>query len=88
MKNAVILCAGAGTKFWPYAEIRCKVMMPISNKPIVAYSVDALTALGFDNIVIVGNKFIEEIRSYFRDYKNVKIISDDKESNENNTGDN
>ena len=78
MKNAVILCAGAGTKFWPYAEIRCKAMMPVSNKPIVAYSVDALTELGFDNIVIVGSKFIEEIHSYFRDYKNVTVICDDK----------
>lgn len=78
MKNAVILCAGAGTKFWPYAEIRCKAMMPVSNKPIVAYSVDALTEMGYDNIVIVGSKFIEEIYSYFRDYKNVTVICDDK----------
>ncbi len=78
MKNAVILCAGAGTKLWPYAQIRCKAMMPVSNKPIVAYSVDALNNLGFDNIVIVGSRFIEEMCSYFRDAKNVTIISDDK----------
>ncbi|NLO44907.1 MAG: NTP transferase domain-containing protein [Clostridiales bacterium] len=78
MKNAVILCAGEGTKLWPYAQIRCKAMMPVSNKPIVAYSVDALTSMGFDNIVIVGSRFIEEIYSYFRDSKNVMVISDDK----------
>ena len=78
MKNAVILCAGAGTKLWPYAQIRCKAMMPVSNKPIVAYAVDDLTSLGFDNIVIVGSRFVEEICSYFRDYKNVTVISDDK----------
>ncbi|MEI6578821.1 MAG: NDP-sugar synthase [Eubacteriales bacterium] len=76
MKNAVILCAGAGTKLWPYAQIRCKAMLPVSNKPIVAYAVDTLTELGFDNIIIIGNRFVEEIRAYFRDSKNVKVIID------------
>lgn len=77
MKNAVILCAGEGTKLWPYAQIRCKAMLPVSNKPIVAYSVEALTALGFDNIVIVGNRFVEEIIAYFRDMANVTVITDE-----------
>lgn len=76
MKKAVILCAGAGTKIWPYAEIRCKAMINVSNKPIVAYSVDALTELGFEQIVIVGNRFVEEIRAYFKNYKNVEIVID------------
>ena len=76
MNTAVILCAGAGTKLWPYAQIRCKAMMPVSNKPVVAYAVDTLTAMGFDNIIIVGNRFVEEIRAYFRDYKNVTIVID------------
>jgi len=76
MKNAVILCAGAGTKVWPYAEIRCKAMIKVSNKPIAAYSVDILTELGFEKIVIVGSSFIQEIKSYFRDYKNVEVIED------------
>ncbi|NLX92751.1 MAG: NTP transferase domain-containing protein [Clostridiales bacterium] len=76
MNTAVILCAGAGTKLWPYAQIRCKAMMPVSNKPLAAYAVDALTAMGFDNIILVGNRFVEEVRAYFRDYKNVTIIVD------------
>lgn len=76
MRNAVILCAGAGTKAWPYAEIRCKPMIKVSNKPIVAYSVDTLLELNFEKIVIVGSRFIEEIKSYFRDYKNVEVIED------------
>jgi len=76
MKNAVILCAGAGTKLWPYAQIRSKAMLPVSNKPIAAYAVDSLTELGFDNIVLVGNRFVEEIKAYFRDSKNVTVITD------------
>ncbi len=76
MKDAVILCAGAGTKLWPYAQIRCKAMLPVSNKPVVSYAVDALTEQGFDNIILVGSRFVEEMKAYFRDYKNVKFITD------------
>jgi len=76
MKNAVILCAGAGTKIWPFAQIRSKTMLPVSNKPVVAYAVDALTQMGFDNIVLVAGRFADEIRSYFRDMPTVRIIVD------------
>jgi len=78
MKNAVILCAGEGTKLWPYASVRCKAMMPVSNKPIVAYSVEALAEMGFGNIVIVANRFAEELTAYFRDEPRVTVILDDK----------
>lgn len=76
MKDAVILCAGAGTKLWPYAQIRSKAMLPIANKPVVAYAADALTAMGFDNIVIVGSRFVDEIRAYFRDDAHVTVLTE------------
>ena len=76
MKNAVILCAGSGTKIWPYAQIRSKTMIPVSNKPIVSYAVEALTEQGFDNIVIVAGRFSEEINAQFRDYTNVTVITE------------
>lgn len=77
MKTAVVLCAGSGTKIWPYAQIRSKTMVPVSNKPIVAYAVDSLTELGFEHIILVAGKFHEEIRRYFRDAQNVQIIVDE-----------
>ena len=40
--KSVILVGGKGEKVWPYNEIRNKTMLPISNKPIVAYTVDAI----------------------------------------------
>ncbi len=76
MKKAVILCAGAGSKIWPYNRIRCKAMIPVSNKPCVAHSVDILCELGFEDIVIVGNLFVEEVKAYFAKYANVKVITD------------
>lgn len=76
MKNAVILCAGAGTKIWPFAQIRSKVMLPVSNKPVVAYAVETLTGMGFDNIILIAGRFADEIRAYFRDAANVRVIVD------------
>jgi len=76
MKHAVILCAGAGTKIWPYAQIRCKAMIPVSNKPVAAYAVESLSDLGFEKIVLVCNKFAEEIAAYFRDNARVCIVQD------------
>ncbi len=77
MKNAVILCAGAGTKIWPYNKMRCKAMLPVSNLPIAAHLVNSLNELGFEKIIIVGGKFVEEMLNYFCDYKNVEIIVDE-----------
>lgn len=77
MKTAVILCAGKGTKLWPYAQIRSKVMMPVSNRPIVAYAVDSLAQLDFDKIVLVAGPFADEVRGYFRDEPRVRVLTDE-----------
>ena len=76
MKTAVILCAGSGTKLWPYAQIRNKVMMPVSNQPIVSYGVKSLEALGFEQILLVAGPFHEQIRACFRDHPKVQVVVD------------
>ena len=76
MKTAVVLCAGNGTKCHPYTSIRNKVMIPVSNKPIVQFSVESLETLGFNNIVLVAGAFHEEIRAWFRDNQKVTVIVD------------
>ncbi len=73
MKTAIILAAGAGTKIWPYARVRPKVMIPISNKPIIAYNVESLIRIGFENIFIAGGMMNEQIKNYFRQEKRVKV---------------
>ncbi len=76
MKKAVILCAGKGEKMWPYTKIRSKVMIPVSNKPIVAHAADTLIELGFEKIVLVCSGFEDEIKNYFRDYPQVVTVTD------------
>lgn len=78
MKHAVILAAGLGTKLWPYAQIRSKCMVPISNKPIIAHTVQALCELGFAHIAIVANRFSEEIAALFAHNPAVEILLDEK----------
>src|SRR5260370_8592151 len=52
---AVLLAAGAGSRFWPYAVIRNKAAFPILNRPLVRRLADALLELGVRELrVVVG----------------------------------
>jgi len=73
MNQAVILAAGKGTKIWPYANIRSKCMIPVSNRPIIDYNISILIRNGFDKIHIAGNENIGQIRNYYRNEPKVKV---------------
>ena len=68
--KAVILAAGEGTRLKPYTETIPKVMLPVANKPIIAYVVDALRKSGITEIIIVVGYKKEAIMEYFKDYTN------------------
>src|SRR6266849_1259691 len=52
---AVLLAAGAGSRFWPYAVIRNKAAFPILNRPLVRRLADMLLELGVVELrVVVG----------------------------------
>lgn len=70
--KAIILVGGKGEKIWPYSDIRNKCMIPISNKPIVDYTVQSLLKEEVD-VYIVGSSFMDEIKHYYRN-TNVHII--------------
>src|SRR5437868_12815688 len=50
--KAVILAAGFGTRLWPLTEDRTKPAIPLLNRPLIAYTVDYLAALGVRDIII------------------------------------
>ena len=75
VKNIIILAAGNGSKIWPYSEVRNKTMIPIANKPILAYNIETALELGVDNIFIVTGKFSNGIDNYFSKYNKVKCIN-------------
>jgi len=79
--KAVILAAGEGKRLRPYTETLPKVMLPIVNKPILEYVLDAVSKSGIDEIIVVVGYKKEVILEYFKDYKKAKItyVEQDKQ---------
>jgi glucose-1-phosphate thymidylyltransferase len=79
--KAVILAAGEGKRLRPYTETIPKVMLPVANKPILEYVVDAVKKSGITEIIIVVGYKKEVIMEYFKDYKHAKItyVTQDKQ---------
>ena len=74
MKTAVILAAGEGSKCWPYSPTRNKSVVPIANKPIIQWTIEALRAHGIENILIVTGYRKEQIAYAVGHYENIAFI--------------
>lgn len=65
--KAVILAAGEGTRLGPFTHSEPKVMIPVGNRPILEYVVDALVANGIRDLVLVVGYRKERIMTRFQD---------------------
>ncbi len=65
MSIAYILAAGAGSKIWPYGELRPKAMLPAANRPLLAHLVESLRISEVEKIVVGADKGCAEIRNCF-----------------------
>ncbi len=55
IQTAILLAAGAGTRFWPYNVVRNKCAFPIAGIPAIRRLSDDLAALGITRqVVVVG----------------------------------
>ncbi len=63
--KAVILAAGEGTRLRPFTATEPKVMIPVANKPILEYVVDAIVQNGIRDIIMVVGYKRQKIMSYF-----------------------
>ncbi|MFP4171151.1 MAG: bifunctional sugar-1-phosphate nucleotidylyltransferase/acetyltransferase [Methanomassiliicoccales archaeon] len=63
----MVLAAGEGTRLRPFTSSRPKVMIPVGNKPILEYVVEALVANAITEIVVVVGYRKERIMSHFAD---------------------
>ncbi len=66
LHSAVVLAAGVGSRFWPYAVVRQKAAFPIGNVPVVRRIVDDLAALGITRIVVVVGHGEASVRAALR----------------------
>ncbi|UCE81370.1 MAG: NTP transferase domain-containing protein [Methanobacteriota archaeon] len=65
--KAVILAAGEGMRLRPLTASEPKVMIPVANRPIIEYVVDALVKNDISDIVMVVGYRKERIMSHFQD---------------------
>jgi UDP-N-acetylglucosamine diphosphorylase/glucosamine-1-phosphate N-acetyltransferase len=62
--QAVILAAGEGSRIRPLTKNRPKAMVPVANRPIISYAIDALLANGIRDIVVVVGYRREQVIRY------------------------
>ena len=62
--QAVILAAGEGKRVRPLTWSRPKAMIPVANRPIIAYTIDALVANGIRDIIVVVGYRREQVTRF------------------------
>lgn len=63
MNQAVVLCAGAGTHFWPFNEVRNKCATPVVNKPAVRRLAEQIREAGIRKVAVVVGTHAGSVRS-------------------------
>jgi glucose-1-phosphate thymidylyltransferase len=71
--KAVILAAGEGTRLRPFTNSEPKPMIPIANRPILEYAIEALSKNGISDITIVVGYKKERIMTHFGDGSDWKV---------------
>jgi len=62
--QAVILAAGEGKRVRPLTRSRPKVMIPVANRPIIEYVIEALEKNGIREIIVVAGYRKEQVIRY------------------------
>jgi len=65
IKKAVIPVAGRGTRFYPLTKTLPKEMLPIVDRPIIAYIVEECIKSGIEEIIFITNNKKKIIEDYF-----------------------
>ena len=61
--KGLILSGGKGTRLRPLTYTRAKQLLPLANKPVLFYAIEALVAAGICDLGIVVGDTHEEIRA-------------------------
>src|SRR5947199_376935 len=67
--KAVILAAGEGARMGPFTASVPKVMIPVGNRPLLEYVVQALVDNGIRDLIFIVGYRRERIQSHFQDGK-------------------
>ncbi|MBI1730801.1 glucose-1-phosphate thymidylyltransferase [Candidatus Acetothermia bacterium] len=58
--KAVVLCAGEGTRLRPLTHTSAKHLIPVANRPVIAYTIEAIRESGINEIGVVVSPNVEE----------------------------
>lgn len=61
--KAIILSAGQGRRLLPLTENSPKCLLPVAGKPVLAWQIDALSAAGIGEIIIVAGFQVGQIEA-------------------------
>jgi len=61
--KSIILCAGKGTRLRPLTHTSAKHLIPIANKPVLFYAIEAIKNCGIKDIGIIIGETGEDIKS-------------------------
>jgi glucose-1-phosphate thymidylyltransferase len=65
--NAIIPVAGRGKRLRPHTHTQPKVLINVAGKPILAYILDDLQALGVDEITFVVGHLADKVEEFVRE---------------------
>lgn len=68
-----ILAAGTGRRVAPYGECRPKCLIPVVNRPVIGYLIDAMREAGVNRIIVGANRWIGDIRAAVREHEAVEV---------------
>src|SRR5438105_4474247 len=62
--KALILAAGIGTRLRPLTDVIAKPMVPVCNRPLIAWIVDELLAAGVRDLIVNLHHLPDAIEQY------------------------
>lgn len=65
--KAIIVAGGHGSRLYPMTKFTHKTMLPLCGRPIIDYALSTIRHAGIEEITIIGNKFIDKIRTHVGD---------------------
>jgi len=65
--KSIILCAGKGTRLRPLTHTSAKHLIPIANKPVLFYAIEAIRDCGIKDIGVIIGETGEDIKNGLED---------------------